>query len=985
MKIILRYIFVVFAMVLPGVTMAQNGSITQVDTLKAAADTIGGKKLSIPAPVNNETKALQDKINSVNPSKQVNQVKDAAASKVKQAGDAFTKSLDKVKRPSVTVNLNFQDAVQYQPDPVIQGVTPNQKFVNNFYVQGTVQAFGIPLNVNYSNDRAAIAGLNNVNNLFKFDFNPAQFTNMFKSDLQQYYDLRRNAFGGLDLAGYTRKVVLDQLKTEETAAAGKIQNPVLTQYLSNPGNVTALLSLNEDQIKQKLTAVAQAEAKKANPVQQLNNINTADPLSALKADADKMAQNEVKGQLPAGLNNVNTANPLAGLTGTARTLAEEKLKAQSQAVNDLVSNPDLKKYLGNPANLQQLKGMNEQQIAQKLSSVTATAKPAPVQYMSDMDIDPMPHAGLSGCIRNTAAEVPEPASNNEALKKLAHLIATSQKAGSTPKTTAVPATQLTKSTVSVSPQNSLPSQQSNKEIDSAAHTIAGIKDKLQKNGVDVSKMLQIQKMLDSGNGSLPSTELASSMLARKPGNTIQSLFSNVQSLKIGSFGNQVPGSVQSQDMFLSGTHVTYKLGTIPLTAGYGSSNDIGSAKDATYQSSVYSSPKDITYLGAQIKRGVFGNVKIAVVSSFGSDINNNTFGIPATSSNNVAFTISKDMNIGKLGKIDVDVSKSTTLYNSNYQIGADAILAQKAGVNINTANDLFDAVEFGLTHQLDIKSIDMSDNVYFNYAGMGYQNPGNNGYGGARTKMGGSIKKAFNKNKLTFNLRTDISNMPISYTTSDQWKNYQVQLDSRYNISKKFNMSFKYTANGTSKEVDNVITPVYSFRKMQIDGNINYKIGKNFTVSHFSIGKQDYSNNTAADPATITTTGIPTGLTSASGSLITANYTQSMVINRNSLTATVFYNKELSAYSLIGNMLNSDVSYQYLLLNKINLSSGLTYLNNAGIASQIGVRQTLQLFASKYFDMDTDVDIRKNLITPLYPDLYSAFRADLSLKYHISH
>jgi hypothetical protein len=348
----------------------------------------------------------------------------------------------------------------------------------------------------------------------------------------------------------------------------------------------------------------------------------------------------------------------------------------------------------------------------------------------------------------------------------------------------------------------------------------------------------------------------------------------------------------------------------------------------------------------------------------------------------VAFTISKNMNMGKLGTVDVDVSKSTTLYNNNYQIGSDIILAQKSGVNIGAANDLFDAVEFGLNHHLDIKALDMSDNVYFNYSGMGYQNPGNNGYGGARMKMGGNIKKAFNKNKLTLNLRTDIGNMPISYTTADKWKNYQVQLDSRYVVNKKFNMSFKYTANGTSKEVDNVTTPVYSFQKMQVDGNMNYKIGKNFTVSHFSIGKQDYSNASAvaASPA-----GVPAGLIAASGSLLTLSYTQSTVINRNSITATLFYNKELSAYSLIGNMLNGDVSYQYQLLGKLNLSSGLTYLNNAGIASQAGVRQTLQLFSGKYFDMNTYVDIRKNLITPLYPDLYSACRAELSLKYHLSH
>lgn len=969
----LRYLLLITMGVwAPGLLLGQTADSTKTCVKKDSLS----QGVSVPAPLKNGVQSLGNKMSPV---KQVDQISNAAKNKVKQAGDAFSKSLDKVNRKPVTMNLTLQDAVRYQPAPVISGIIPTSKQANVFSVQGTIQAFGIPLNVNYSNDQAAIAGVNSMNNLLKLDFNPAQFSGMFKSDLQQYYDLRRNSFGGLDLAGYTRKTVLDQLKTQQTAVAGKLQNPGLTQYLSNPASMTALLSLNEEQIRQKLTEVAQSEAKQVNPVKELNNINSVNPAGSITGTVEKTTQQEIKGKLPVNLRSINTADPLAGLTGMARKQAEDKLKAETQAMTGILSNPDVKKYLNDPRNLQQLKGMNQQQIVQKLSALTAQKQSTnPAQTMVNADLlNLVPELNLSAYINKAMSAYS--AANDETLKKLAQQIA-----GPGEGTAAIGTVQnqqLNATIVSGKTPGALPIQ-SKQEIDSIAHTIAGIKDKLQKSGTDVSKVLQIQKMLDSGNGSLPSTEQASNMLARKPGSGIQALFSNVQALKIGSFGNQVPGGVQNQDVFMSGTHITYKLGTIPVTAGYGSSGDINSIKDAAYQSSVYSSPKDMTYLGAQIKRGVFGNVKIAMVSSFGATNNNGIGGLPAQSSNNVAFTVSKNMNMGKLGTVDVDVSKSTTLYNNNYQIGSDIILAQKSGVNINSANDLFDAVEFGLNHHLDIRQLDMSDNLYFNYSGMGYQNPGNNGYGGARMKIGGNIKKAFNKNKLTLNLRTDISNMPISYTTSDKWKNYQVQLDSRYVVNKKFNLSFKYTANGTGKEVDNITTPVYSFQKTQVDGNINYKIGKNFTVSHFSIGKQNY-NNTNAIAAT--TTGMPAGLTAASGSLLTLSYTQSTVINRNSLTASLFYNKELSAYSLIGNMLNGDVSYQYQLLGKLSLSSGLTYLNNGGIASQVGVRQTLQLFSGKYFDMDTYVDLRKNLITPLYPDLYSACRTELALKYHLSH
>lgn len=803
------------------------------------------RKVAIPMPPK-EIIRIKQAESAVN--KQANQLREAARSKVKQAADVFGKSLEKVKPRAVKIDLSLEEAVRYQPMPVVlTGYSTIPRQANVFSVQGTIQAFGIPLNVSYSNDRANIAGLNSMNNLFKFDFNPAQFTDMFKSDLEQYYEVRRNALGGLDLSGYTRNAVMAQLKKQESAIAGKIPNQELSRYLNDPANVSGLLNLNEEQMRQKLTAVAQSEAKQAIPVKELNP---------------------------------------ASLSDAARKQAEEKIKAEEGELQKLANDPEIKKYLSDPRNLQQLKEMSREQQLQQLSSLAA-----------------------------------RPATGNA--------------------------------------------------IDSVARTITRIKESLQKNGVDVGKLQQIQKMLDSGKGAMPSTEQAAALSSKKAGTGIQSLFSKVQALKIGSFGNQVPGGIQGQDLFMDGTHITYKVGSIPLTAGYGSSNDIGSVKDAGYQSSVYSSPKTITYLGAQIRRGVFGNVKIAMVSSFGSDVRNAAIGIPATSSNNVAFTISKDMRMGKLGHLSVDVSKSTTLYNNNYQIGSDAILAQKAGINLNTTGDLFQAVGFGFNHQLELKELGLSDDIYFNYTGMGYQNPGNNGYGGARKKLGGSIKKTFYKNKLVLNLRTGLSGMPISYTTADQWRSYQVQLDSRYAVSKKFNLSLKYTANGTSKQVDEVVTPVYSFQKLQVDGNLSYKIGKNFTVSHFSIGRQDYSNATDLAMA-------------GGGSMLTATYTQSMVINKNSLTATLFYNKELTPNSLIGNMFNSDMSYQYTLFNKLNLSSGLTYLNNAGIASQAGIRQGVQLLSSRHFDLSSYADLRKNLITPLYPDLYSACRAELSLKYHIS-
>jgi len=948
----------VLCIVLPLVVHAQS---MPADSLKLRADS-GSKKLQVAPVTGKAVTIVQGAVTT--PAKQVAALRSAAGNETKKVKDALTKSLNKTKPGKLSVDLGVEEDVRYQS---VSGASPAFPGLANVVgVRGVVQAFGIPLSVNYSNDRSNFSGLNSLsNNLFKFDFDPKQFTGMFKSDLQQYYDLRRTAFGGLDMAGYTRKVLMDQLKSQQGQLTGVIHDPTLSKYLNNPAEINGLLSLNEDQIRQKLTAVARAEATKVSPVKQLNHIDPNHPSAGLSTLANQTTQTELKTELgKEGLTNIDPAHPITGFEADAR---RKLTTEQVSAFKKLMSDPTLQSYLSDPARLKELQKLDKQQLVEKLRAMSqkdTKSSQVSVQKVIVDIADPIPGLNMVDVVNNIQKE---PGSHNDAaLQHLAGQILAVKTNGTAVHSQTLP-------------------QQTTKDIDSVARTITRIKTELQNSGVDVNKMLQIQKMLDNGNGSLPPTEYASSLIARKPGSGIQSLFSNVQSLKIGSFGNQVPGNSQGQDMFLSGTHITYKFGTIPVTAGYGSSNDMNSAKDAAYQSSIYNSPKDITYLGAQIKRGVFGNVKLAVVSSFGTTTTNAPYGTSASASNNVAFTVSKDMNMGAIGHITVDVSKSTTLYNNNYQIGNDVILAQKAGVNLNTTNDLFEAVGFNVNQQLDIKKLDMSDNIYFDYAGMGYQNPGNNGYGGARKKLGGSLKKAFNKNKLVLNLRSDLSSMPISYTTTDQWRSYQLQLDSRYMINKKFNLSLKYTANGTSKQIDEVITPVYSYQKLQADGNINYKVGKNFTVSHFSIGYQTYSNAVAALTSVTGTTGtpaLPAADASLTSNLFTATYTQSTVINRNTLTGTFLFNKELTPNSLIGNMLNADVSYQYMLFNKLSLSSGLTYLNNTGITSQAGIRQTVQLFSTKSFDMNTFVDLRKNLITPQYADMYPACRAELSLKYH---
>lgn len=944
------YLCVLFLLLLIGssVTAQVNQLKTDSNKLKNVADTSSQKKIS-----------------SLIVNKKIKRFVSLPASQFKQVSvvdSQLTKGLKNTQKAKITFNLSAEDATRYQPltngiavnptslvNPIVPvgSINTGQKFVNNFYIKGNLLAWGIPFNVNFTNAQTNISGLSDIrNSMFKFDFNPSQFNTLLKSDLQQYYDLRRNAFAGLDLTGYTQQVLKDKIKSQvQTTGISKTtgSNPI-SQYIGQPANVTELLGLNEGQIKQKLHSVADAESKKS-----------AAYVSDIK---DKEIEKGKK---------------------LAYDSLENKAESQNKAITDLSKNKNLTNYLNDPVKAKELKLMNEEQIAQKLTTLTPNDSVKNRKQLDDIYIPtPLGNVKLSSVIENEIKNRKQ--SKDAAIKSISRQIFLTRLSGKQIKSNDIfnqfnsePVKEQAYSQVLKNDNkariglNKEEQEKQNKEIDSVATTITGIKKQLKNKGFDTNKLLAMQK---STGGDLYNSEEANSLLRSKPQNGIQSFFTKVQSLKIGAFGNSVPGATQNSDLFMQGTHITYNAGNMPITVGYGQLNDIGSSKDANYQASDYNASKNLTYISLKINKGVFGSTKFSIIGSTSANTSNyNSTSVPTSPSSNVALTISKLFNAGNLGRFTLDVSKSTTLYYKDNTIGSDDILNKKAGLIYN-GNDLIEALSFGFNHELNIKNAGLNESSYFSYSGSGYQNPGNVGYGGGGMKIGENFKKTLFKKKLTLSVRTDINNKPISYTSNDEWKTYQVQLDSRYIINKKFNISFKYFNGGTDKRVDGISTPVYSSQKYQVDGNATYKIGKNYTVSHITIGKQDYANSY------LTATG--------NSSLLMVNYTQSLLLHRNSLTANIFYNKELSSITLIGNMLNSDITYQYSILQKINMATAATYLNNdVGNARQTGIRQTIQLLAGAHFDVDTYVDFRKNLTTPLYSDLYPTCRAELSLKYHL--
>ena len=525
---------------------------------------------------------------------------------------------------------------------------------------------------------------------------------------------------------------------------------------------------------------------------------------------------------------------------------------------------------------------------------------------------------------------------------------------------------LSKSKSEVNKQKAKGQEELDIQVSKFTTIVLDLKHKIEQVGLDAQKLQLIQDHL-SGKGSVDGLAdiMVNELDKSQKIQGIQKFYSKIKELQMGGFGQKIPGSFMNSDLLVKGVNFSIQTGRGPVTLGVASNNEIALPKDAAYNNSVFSSPKILTYVKAPTTHFSFGNGSISWVNQ--SNLKGESQKQTSLLKNVGALTVSQNLNFQNFGKLTVDVSKSASQYKNTLIPGTQALMLENTALRNYFKNDLFETLSLGFKHSMDAKRLGLSENFFFNYSGLGFQNPGQAGGGGISMRVGGNLKKSFLKNRLMVQMRSDLKQTPTSFTTPGHWNNYQLQLDSRLRLSNKLNFSVKYLDNGISK-VEAGAVPVYSSQKFQFDMNTNYKIGKVHHVSHLNLGKQKVMN-----PASL-----------IGGDFITLNGSQNLILNRLALSATVFYNKELNNYKVLGNMLNSELGCQYTILKLVNISSSVTYLDNEELAKQVGIRQNLQLMLNSKFDISAFVDLRRDLIKPKYPDLYTTSRGELSLRYQLT-
>jgi CRISPR/Cas system-associated endoribonuclease Cas2 len=344
-------------------------------------------------------------------------------------------------------------------------------------------------------------------------------------------------------------------------------------------------------------------------------------------------------------------------------------------------------------------------------------------------------------------------------------------------------------------------------------------------GLDPEKLELLEKV---AQGKISQKELenffVSELAKGKDMGFLQKGYAQLREFQAGNFGHQLPGSFMNRDLFLNGFNLSLRTTRGPVTVGLSTNRDLNSTKDAGFNASTFAIPKLYSYLSVPTTNFSFGSGKLSWVGTYDRQFNGG-FGSAqnALPRNNMVFTISQAFRFSKAGTFTFDVSKSSTQYKELAAFGPDQLIIDRNTNGNYFRDDFLQTMSVGLNHSIDDKKLGIRSAVFVNYAGSGFQNPGQQGIGNLNLRFGGNIRKEFFHKKMTLSVRSDFKNMPISATDNSHWSNHNIQLDSRFRISRSANLGLKYIDNGVDK-VSQGSTPVYASKKLQLDLNSNYKL-----------------------------------------------------------------------------------------------------------------------------------------------------------------
>lgn len=504
-------------------------------------------------------------------------------------------------------------------------------------------------------------------------------------------------------------------------------------------------------------------------------------------------------------------------------------------------------------------------------------------------------------------------------------------------------------------------------VDQYYRDVLKIKKDIGSGGLDASTLLNQQAGAKDKMNQWLGDKSNTPQLARQllPLGIMQKIMLSMRNLDMGNIvANASKGSVS--DLFMTGISGSALHNGKFMMATIGQRNDIG-MQHTGLSSSIATPRYNLQF--ARMGTGDIGgeHTHVSVLNATTKSSSQGNFNMASLSQNLFAGSVSKQVELGKYGTLEAELSKSNNQFANTFSSNVEQAAAPKAAI-AGMLDDFWVTLSAGLKYTGEVKTLNMTQGFYFNYAGLGYANPGNpNGTRGS-FQYGLNLKRSWNKNKAMMAFRADKRDIDRSALGSgSKWKNLQLSLDGRYRFTRHLTMSVRLNQGSMNEVADSKATNVFLNRKLTVSSQMNGKFGEiaQSQVAMLGIQQMNYVIGTAPVKST----------------LLNLNMMQSLSLGQGVVSFNTLVSQDLSGNMDYGNMITSDAGYNYMLWKSLSCGSSITFLDTKGIARQAGLRQSIGAQLMKRLALNCYVDARKDLIKSANSFLYGNFRTEMTLHY----
>jgi len=401
----------------------------------------------------------------------------------------------------------------------------------------------------------------------------------------------------------------------------------------------------------------------------------------------------------------------------------------------------------------------------------------------------------------------------------------------------------------------------------------------------------------------------------------------------------------------------------------GKEKDLNAVYDRAYFTPVQSNDHIAT--GIRLGRGPLdGNHTHLSLFSFKqsrSYAEGQSWQMPSKSS--VVLGLSNRVAIDETSSIDLEISKSSTVY-TDAAYGLDSTGRKSALGQLFRGDDFAQSLALTLKYKASFKEIGLDVNADVAHIAAGYYNPGSS-FLPRGTKQGIlGLRKSFLKKKIMLNLRGDMREYAFGSNTGMKWRSSSFLIDTRFKLSNGQQVGLKYQPtrgvqiSSGSRLLNNATD------RVSVDLNLQKIFGRIFYHNMISTA---YSNTRYLQQ--------PTGMIAVKASTFTCMQNITLGTSLLYWNNTYNYSRNPAGLVYLNSSYNTDAGITYQWGERFSFTSGVNYTSAAGWYRQLGGRQAITATINSKLDASVFVDGRVNLnqYTNYYDDL---FRVDWSLKYH---